>query len=190
MTLQDLILETIRDPASAARYLMGWNVPRRALYEGILAVAALNTLLGSAMYLAAPDDVLALPLFGTPFALFVVIAGTFVFMANLFYWGGRAMGGTGEVNDLLMLIIWLQGMRVLAQLVIVTMSFIAPGIAALMGIGVFFYGLYILIQFLKEAHGFESAMQSIGLLIGVAAGLMIGMMFLLTLAGVSVEGLA
>lgn len=190
MTWNELIVETIRDPDAAARRMLGWNLPRRTLYEAILAVSALNALLAGISNLLLPAGLELPGVFNAPLAYFVVIAGGLIIMANLFYWAGRSMGGVGEMDDILTFVAWLQGLRALAQIVVLALTFILPGIAALLAIAVSLYGVYVLIQFLKVAHGFSNAMQAVGLLIAVVAGLSIGLMLLLTLAGVSVGGLS
>ena len=190
MTFTDLVVTTIRDPEEAAHRLMGWGLPRNALYEAVIAVAALNAILLGISSLLMPQPTILPVFFTQPFIYFVVMAGGLVIYANLLYWAGRAMGGTGDMGDILTLVVWLQGLRALAQILVTVLSFVIPALAALLGLVVSIYALYVLIKFIKAAHRFGSIMQSIGLLIVVSAGLIIALMMVLTLAGVSVNGVA
>ena len=127
MNWTTLIGETLRAPANAAQRLLGWDVPRQTLYEGILAVAALNALLAGLSHVLYTSPPPFDALLGRPFILFILTAGGLIVMTQLLYWAGRAMGGQGEMSDLLLFVVWLQGLRALAQTVVFVTSIVSPG---------------------------------------------------------------
>ena len=188
MKFGDLIVETLRNPANAAEQMMGLNLSRQTLYEALFAAAIIYAIAMSIPLLLIPQDIDVPGLFGMPLAMSALFAGALVVMAHLFFWAGRAMGGQGEMNDILTIVVWLQGLRAIFQLVVVVLSFIVPGLAGLVGIAMSLYGVYILIQFLKVGHRFENGYQSAGLIVVVITGLVLGLALLLSLLGVSIEG--
>lgn len=193
-----LALDTLRDPKGTAHRIMGWNLDRATLYMALLAVAAVNTLLASTPVVLSPGGVdaaarAALPvlaLLERPIMFFVIVAGTLVIMIQAFFWAGRAMGGTGEMTDMMALIIWLQALRAVAQAVILAVGIAAPVLATLVALGLQIVAFWLFLHFISAAMRFDSLLRAFGLLIAVATGLFIGLMMILSLLGISAGGIA
>lgn len=193
-----LALDTLRDPKGTAHRIMGWNLDRATLYMALFAVAAVNTLLASTPVVLSPGGVdaaarAALPvlaLLERPIMFFVIVAGTLVIMIQAFFWAGRAMGGTGEMTDMMALIIWLQALRAVAQAVILAVGIAAPVLATLVALGLQIVAFWLFLHFISAAMRFDSLLRAFGLLIAVATGLFIGLMMILSLLGISAGGIA
>lgn len=194
----ELALDTLRDPKGTAHRIMGWNLDRATLYMALFAVAAVNTLLASTPVVLSPGGVdaaarAALPvlaLLERPIMFFVIVAGTLVIMIQAFFWAGRAMGGTGEMTDMMALIIWLQALRAVAQAVILAVGIAAPVLATLVALGLQIVAFWLFLHFISAAMRFDSLLRAFGLLIAVATGLFIGLMMILSLLGISAGGIA
>ncbi|MEO0379419.1 MAG: Yip1 family protein [Pseudomonadota bacterium] len=193
-----LALDTLRDPKETAAQIMGWNLDRGTLYVALFAVAALNVLLASTPIVLSSGGIdaaarAAMPILGVlerPIMFFVIVAGTLVVMIHALFWAGRAMGGTGEMTDVMVLIIWLQALRAVAQVGILVVGFIAPILASLVALALQLVAFWLFLHFISAAMRFDSLLRALGLLIAVATALFLGMMLLLTLTGFSAGGLA
>lgn len=194
----DLAVDTLRNPKEVAQRIIGWHLDRQTLYFALFAVAAVNAILASAPVVLAPDSIdpaarAAIPLLALlerPFALFAMIAGGLLVMVHGLVWAGRALGGHGELTDMLALLTWLQALRAAAQAFVLVLSLIVPAIAGLVALVVAIVAFWLLLHFVSAALRFDSLFRAFGLLIIVLAGLFIGMMMLVTLTGVTAGGLA
>jgi len=195
--LQQLAIDTLRDPKGAAEQIMGWGLDRNTLYMALFAVCAVNTLLASLPIVLSSggmDEALraALPILAlmeSPLAFFAIVAGTLIMMIQGLFWAGRAMGGTGSLTDMMALIVWLQALRAVAQVAILFLGLAVPGLAGLVALGLQLVAFWLFLHFISAAMRFDSLLRAFGLLIAVATGLFLGMMLLLTLTGFSAGSL-
>ena len=193
-----LAIDTLRDPKGTAERIMAWNLDRTTLYMALLAVAAVNALLASAPIILSPGEVdaelmAALPILSImqrPIMFFMLVAGSLVLMVHGMYWVGRAMGGKGSLLDILAVLTWLQALRAAAQIGILVLGFAVPALAGLVALGVLVVAMWLLLHFISAAMRFDSLLVAFGLLIGVVAGLFVGLMLIITITGVSTGGLA
>ncbi|WP_299725835.1 YIP1 family protein [uncultured Tateyamaria sp.] len=191
-----LAIDTLRDPKRTAHQIMGWNLDRGTLYMALFAVAAVNTLLASTPVVLSPGGVdaaarAALPLLALlerPMMFFAIVAGTLVIMIQALFWAGRAMGGEGEMTEMMALVIWLQALRAAAQAMILAVGFVAPLLAGLVALGLQLVAFWLFLHFISAAMRFDSLLRAFGLLIAVATGLFIGLMMILSLTGFSAGG--
>jgi hypothetical protein len=193
----DLAVDTLRAPKATATRIMDWNIGRTELYMALIAVSAINAFLAgvSGVLSPAPTDpaaVQAVPMLAVlerPLALFVLIGGGLVVTVHALFWAGRAMGGTGTLTDMLVLLTWLQALRAAAQAVVLVLSLAVPLFAGLVALGVVAVAFWLLLEFISAALRLGSLFRALGVLVAVMAGLLIGLMLLLTLTGVTAGGL-
>lgn len=192
-----LVRDTLRDPKETATRIMAWNLDRGTLYMALIAVASVNAFLASAPVILNPggvDEVMraAMPILALlerPIMFFVIVAGTLIIMIQALFWAGRAMGGTGEMTEMMALIVWLQALRAVAQVIILLLSLVVPALGGLAALGLQLVAFWLFLHFISAALRFDSLFRAFGLLIAVAAGLFVGLMVILTLMGVSAGGL-
>lgn len=188
----DLAICTLTTPKDAAARIMAIQLPRSELYTALLAVSALTAVLASASAMMGPPvppEVMAqmpvLALFERPLALFVLLAGGLVVMVHALFWAGTAMGGTGRLEDMIALFTWLQALRVVAQLGIIVLSLVIPAIATLVALLVSVLAFWLTLNFIAAGLRLGSLLKAFGVLFAVVTGLLIGLMFLITLLGLA-----
>ena len=187
--LTDLVVLSLRDPRKAAEQIIGWHLSREALWTALALAAAVNTLIFSVSVVLQPSA--AMPAFFTsPLAMFVLLAGVLVVTTHGLYWTGRSLGGTGDFGDMLSLVVFLQVLRIMAQIVIFVVMFVAPGLSLILSLATGIIGVWILVNFIAAAHRFSSMGRAIGTLLIAMAAIVLGLSFLLSIVGIAAQGVA
>lgn len=185
--VKDLAIETIKSPRSAAQKILALNLSRDVLWSGLVLVAALNSIIYS-FSLFLGDTSMLPPLFRNPLPFFVLVTGVLILMVHGFYWSGRALGGHGELGDILALIVWLQALRAAAQAVMFVLLLVAPVLGQLFSLVVGILGLWITLNFITEALNLPSVMHAVGVLVLTAVCIVFGLVILAGLFGFNAMG--
>lgn len=180
---RDLVMITVTDPAAAGRRLIDLDVPRSALWLGFLIAPVLNTILLFGPSLLFGQRVmlpgfLAAPL---PYAVFAV--GGLAASITAIFWTGRIMGGSGRIEDVAAVTIWLQLVRDLAQAILLVLQVLFPLVAVLLALAVTFYSIFILLHFINAAHRLGSLGRSAGVLIMAVVAVAMVALVLMSVAG-------
>ncbi|MBE9635356.1 YIP1 family protein [Salipiger mangrovisoli] len=185
--LLSLAWQTVLAPRDVARTLLDLRLSREALLTGFGLVVALNALLVGLMQLGGELGSVA-GLMPVPMALFlaVMLAGSIAALT----WAGRSFGGRARLEDVAVLLIWLQGLRALAQLGVALVGAVSGGLAVLLVLAALLVGLWILVAFLDEAHGFGSPLKALLVLILATLALLAALMMILSLLGAGPNGMA
>lgn len=183
--LTDLVRTSLTTPRVAARRVIALQLDLSTLLMLLVLVTVGNTLLFS-LSLALVPPVADLPgLFANPLLYAaVMVAGVLGFTALLTRIGA-GLGGTGRLPEVMAVSVWLQFLRLLAQLAIVAATLVLPPIAVILTLVVTVFGLWLFISFLQEAHGFQGPMKALVTAGLSVLGLSVGVALLLTLIGVS-----
>lgn len=182
--VQSLVGQTLRDPRAAAARLLGMGVPDDARWLGFVIVIILSVIVGQASIMlmgegAMGGGLLFMAMFQASILLGMVVAVQGV---------GRALGGTGDFPDTLLLVAWLQFVMLVFQLAQIVALVIVPpffGLMTLLALGWF---MWMLTHFIMALHGFTSVLKvAVGIVFsffGVAMALAI----LLSLLGLAPDG--
>ena len=185
--LKELALETIQSPRTAAKKIISLHLSRDVLWSGLFLVACINSIIYSfSLFLG---DTSALPtLFRNPVLFFTLISGVHVLTVHGFYWTGRALGGQGDLGDLLALLVWLQGLRAIAQAVMFVLMLVSPITGQLFSLGVGVLGLWITVNFITEALRLPGLMRGVGVIVLAAVGIIFGLAILIGMIGLGAMG--
>jgi len=185
--LKPLALETLRSPRSAAQKIMDLWLSRDVLWTALVLVAVLNSILFGLSLLS--EDVSQLPSFmRNPVTFFFIVAGVQVMSVHGFFWAGRALGGQGDLGELLSLLVWLQALQLAAQGVLFVATILSPGIGDLLSLAVSGMTLWITVNFITEALRLPTLMHGAGVIVLAAVGIAFGLMILIGLIGVGAMG--
>ena len=183
-----LVVETVRRPADAARRIIGWRIESSLLWMGFALTVVLNTLLfhvSSLVYPASPGGLSVPVLFSSPFLYALFMGLGLLLMTLVLSRVGNWLGGHGQFQDVLALLVWLQFLRLAAQLAVLVLVLLLPPFAALVTLAIGLLSLWILLNFIKAAHGFASLGRSFATLILAILGISVGLSVLLSLFGFS-----
>jgi len=103
---------------------------------------------------------------------------------------GNWLGGEGGLGDVLVLIVWLQALRLAVQLVATVLTLVAPGLALILLMAVNLYGLWIFVNFIDVAHRFGSPLKALGVIALAGIGIVLGLVLMLSLIGASTVGVS
>lgn len=188
LDLRDLVVTSVRDPATAARSLMDMHLPREALWTALVLVAVLNTLLYGISNLLVPGPSPLPAGLEAPGLYFAFVAGGLVLTIYAIFWTGRALGGQGQIGDVMVVIIWLQTLRVAVQVAALVLILISPLLSALLIFAAALLGVYILVHFVNQAHALGSLGKSAGVLIASVLAMVLALSLILSLVGAPFTG--
>lgn len=187
--LKDLALETLRDPASAARRILSMGLSSQAIWTGVALVAVVNTLLYSLSILQFEGMTGAQTGMNLPILYLALLSAAMVIGALVLQWIGKMMGGTAEFLDLLVLLAWLQGLRAVAQAALIALMMVSTSLANLAALALGLYGLWLMAQFVNTAQGWDSLGKAIMSLVLAGVGFVLALSIFVLLIGASSMGM-
>ncbi len=154
--------------------------PQRDRWPGVvlLIVAMGFGMLGN---FSGIDDVVAYALIlwvGAILLIFTVM----VFLLTIM---GRFLGGRGDLDAVMKITVWLQALRLLAQIIISVLSLAIPFLGSLFALAVGVWGLWVLVVFIAAAHQFETV-KGFGTLLGTFVATVFALSILSGILGLGV----
>lgn len=188
LTLRDLFLQTLRDPSQAAALILETPLNRGAIYTALLAGAALNSVVTGVSLQMFPLPQEWPGFLSSPLVYFALVAGGLLVFTHLLTWAGRTLGGVGEVDDLLKLMVWMQFVRVALQVIGLVLTVLLPLFGGIYGIAVAALSIWIVLHFVKAGHALSSLGSAALVLFITFVGLIVGLSLLLALTGLGPMG--
>ncbi|APX88732.1 hypothetical protein BV394_02455 [Brevirhabdus pacifica] len=177
--------DTVTDPKGVAHRLMGLGLPRPVLWQAVTLVVVLSVMLAQVTAFLAPMAMGMEAMLGGPLVLGVIQIGLTVLMILGTFYIGRGFGGTGTLDDTILLIAWLQVVMILLQVVQTVLLVVLPPLAAVVGVAGLVIFVWIYINFVAALHGFASlGLVFAGAVVSLLGGLF-GLSLILTLIGIS-----
>ncbi|MCP4822042.1 MAG: YIP1 family protein, partial [Shimia sp.] len=174
----------------AAAVLRNISVDRSTGWMILVLAITLNTLayFGSIALFPVPAEV-AFPLLTKPFLVFAMLGTTTFLFVIGFFWVGKILEGRGGFETVLLMVGWLQFMRLAVQLASVVLMLILPGLSQIFVMASGLYGLWVVINFIKVAHEFETLGKAVAVVVFSALGLTVGLSVFLSLFAATVIGM-
>ncbi len=184
-----LALRTITEPRVVASELVAMNFERRILWLALFLVVVLNTLIYQLSLIIAPPPETLPSFFTSPVPFAGLVGAGLVLSVYALTFAGRFLGGKAKLEQIMTLLIWLQYLRFAVQVIMILLMPVLPGLAGLLVFAASLYGMWLLLQFVDVAHGYNSLFTSFGALVFAAIAIMLGVAILLSLIGVQNMGL-
>lgn len=189
---RDLVIETIRAPRDAAGRLLGMDVPRDVLWMALALMCVLNAIVYSVSLQISPPspDVAGVvpAAFQSPLLFALFLFGALVITVFVLHWIGRSLGGQAGLWDILVLLTWLQVLRLLFQVAVLVLSLVSLSLSALVVLGGSIYAIYILAAFIDRAHGFDNLVKALGVMVLAIVAIAVGVSMLLAVIGGAIMG--
>ncbi|WP_297772272.1 Yip1 family protein [uncultured Roseovarius sp.] len=188
-----LLTQTLFAPREAARVLIGLGLPKQWLWMALALMAVLNSIVYSVtLQMSPPSDPMSMammpPAFHSPLLFTLFLFGALAITVLALYWVGRMLGGQAGLSDVLVLVCWLQVLRLILQAAVAFLVVVLPTLAALLIFVASLWGIYILIGFVDSAHRFENMLKSAGVILLSLVAMAVGLSVLLSMIGVAAMG--
>lgn len=184
ISLRALVATTVTNPAEAARQLLSLNLGRETLWLALVLAVVLNALLHVLTNILVPVDDPELQLLTNSLVTYVALAGGGLLLSiAAFFYVGRKMGGAGSFEDVMVLMVWMQFLRVLVQVISLIFMLAIPGLFVLLAFAAAILWLYIIVHFIDQAHRFGSPLKALGVLVLSALAIAVVVTVLLSLVG-------
>ena len=188
LPLQPLILMTVTAPEKAARSILSVAWPRKAMWNSLVLIIALNAIIYSLqeMLFPLPSEVVFPRLM--PLVYFAVVLALQVVFIHTLQASCRWLGGQGTIDGLLAVVVWLQFLQLVLQLAMTVLFLVAPVLAGLLNLAVTFFGMLIFANFINEVHQLKSLWRAFGALMMASIIIALALSLLLGLTGPSFLG--
>lgn len=181
--LISLIRLSILTPKEGAATILSFSPGRDILWTALALIAVVSGVLStlSTYVVPAASADMGEHLLSSPVLFTGVLAGILLLTVICTHYIGRGFGGTGEFNESLLLVAWLQLVLVAVQVVQLGIALVSPEIAQLIGVASLFLFIWLYVNFVAVLHGFASLpMVLVGMMISMFA-VGIGLSILLSL---------
>ncbi|SPF80667.1 YIP1 family protein [Pseudoprimorskyibacter insulae] len=176
LPMQARVIQSVQAPRAVADWLIRLQLPRNTVLLAFALVVVLNTLLTGITLLGDPMAALAGPL-AAPWVMAVVFALMVLIFAACIASIGRMMGGQGRFDQILLMLTWMQALRILVQIAVLIVAFISPGLALIGAFVASLLGIWIFLNLVDVVHAFGSLLKTLGVVflgfIGMAVALMV-----------------
>lgn len=189
----ELVGQTLFSPRAAADRIMALWLPREWLWMALALMSVLNGIVYSlSFHLGSPPDDQALQMvpaaFRSPALFTMFLLGALVVTVLALTWIGRILGGTGEVQQVLALIVWLQVLRLGVQLALVLLALALPLGGLLLVLVASVWGLVIMVAFIDRAHGFDNGFKAGAVIVLAVLAVIVGLSAVLSVFATAVIG--
>lgn len=185
----DLAKKTVVDPAEAARRLLALDLGREVLWLALALAIVLNAALQATSNLILSSMGVEVPaLVGSVIPYAAVVGGGLIVTIVAFHQIGIRMGGTGTFSDVMVLLVWLQFLKVLVQAAGMIFLLTVPILSALLSAVAFLVGIYITVHFIDQAHRLNSLAVATGVLVLSILAIAVLAILLLSLVGGPITG--
>lgn len=183
-----LVWQSVVDPAGVARWLLMLDLPRAVLWQALALVTVLSVLLVALTQGPLPSGSAGAsagggPIVLSPFTYGIILGASLALLALALFVTGLGMGGVGEFNGALVLVVWIEVMAMTARTAVVFLSLILPmtgGLATMAAVGLLGW---MLLHFTNVLHEFGSLWKSAVTLVFAVIGISLGITLVLTILG-------
>ena len=187
-TIRALVLQSFRDPSTAAHRLLAMRLDPAILWLALVLVSVLNALLFFALQLAMPGPGQMSMGLGPVAYAGTTAAALAACVVGLTY-VGRALGGRGDIGAMLLVVSWLQFVGLVMQVVLVLVDLALPMLAMGLTIGFLFISLWITLHFLAVGHGMSSLLRAFAMVFLTAIVLSFALSFVISALGIAPQGM-
>ncbi|MEM9581986.1 MAG: Yip1 family protein [Pseudomonadota bacterium] len=192
--LLQMVQFSVQSPKQGAQMVLDAKPAREILWLMLALVVALSVILAQLMTYMVPvpnDTGTLMPFQSSPVMFALIMWGLLVLMVFCTHYIGAMFGGTGEFDDSLTIVIWLQTILLVIQAAQLVIALVSPSISGIIGLLFGLFSIWIFINFVAVVHAFQSLTYVfIGLILsvfGVVFGLSMLFVFISILFGLDLQ---
>ena len=196
--LKPLFLGTLKKPRAGVRAIIAMRLPSQGLWIALSLVSIVTSLILSILMQAAtampgrPPELgmffETMPGSGSPIIFALLRWGQAVLIVFMLYWVGRVLGGQGALDDVLAAMTLLQAVAFIVLFGLSLLGMVLPVLPALAILVFLIWFLWALVVSLDEAHGFESPLKAVGVLVLSFFGVLVGISVMTAMIAAIVGG--
>ena len=160
LSLKSLFMETLTAPREAASQLIALGISRRTSIMGVVFTVCITVMLFFLDLNSSANSIILPLLMHHPLILALVMIFGTLWSAFVIGFFGRILGGTDNIDDILVLLAWGQAVQVSFQVMATLISFLSIQLAALFQLGVFFIYIWIFVSFIDVALKLENLLKA------------------------------
>ena len=172
-------MESLYNPKQGMTRVLGWNLDRGSLWLAAVLVVIISVLLNGILVMIRPELLSGPQLIPTsPFLQTLVIWGGLVMSVYGAHFIGRMFGGTGEFDDSMHAMIWLQTIMLVFQAAQIVLMILSDGLGAMVSMAAFVLTVWLFVNFVALIHGFKSLWMVFAGFIASSIGLAFGLVII------------
>lgn len=184
-----LAWNSVTAPRDVARLLLATNLPNQVLWLCFSLVIVLNTLMFALSLMVMPTGDMIGPVLGSPVVFGAMLGLSVAALVVAVTLCGRPFGGRATFQQIGILVIWLQALRVVLQGVVVLLGPVSLFLSGLVISAATVVGIWIFVNFIDVAHEVGSLLKSGLILLLAVVGMMLGLSMIFSLLGVQTGGI-
>ncbi len=190
MSLQTLAIQTILQPAEAARAILSRDWPREVLWTGLFLGLVLNTLFFALQQVMFPvPDAAQVIRMGVTSYLMMNLAIQLALIGGVTV-AGRFLSGQGRMDQVMALMVWLLVLQAAGHAVMLLVIMLSPMLAVLMNLVIVAAGFFIMLHFVNEVHRLGSLFKAFAVVLMAGVLVIAALTVFLNLFGFSILGLS
>lgn len=170
---------------------MSVSMPRRYRWEALFLIVVLSVFLTqlTMVFIGQTGGIIfGGPELNAPLILGLMQLVMLVVMVFAIYLIGRRAGGTGSLDDSILLVTWVQFILLCLQVLQTVAFMLVPVVGNILGLAGFALFFWLLANFVAELHGFKSAGQVFVSILIAMVGFAILLSVVLSVFGLEVAG--
>lgn len=174
ISLKNLLTTTLTRPRDGARAIINLNLSTQVLWMALALISITMSAIVSGLFhmMPIPDEATAelvqsMLFYSAPIGFALLNLGNAVLSIFVLYWSGRLFGGTGDMRDVLSVIVLFQATVIALLVGIAILSLLLPSLSAFVFVIFAVWVIWAMISVIHVAHRFDSIAKSIAVFLMV-----------------------
>ncbi len=168
IAIKDLLRTMLTRPRDAARDVIALNLSTQVLWMALALISITMSAIVSGLFHMMPipneeaaQAVEAMLFYSAPLGFALLNLGNAVLSIFVLFWSGRVFGGTGDIRDILAVVVLFQATVLALLLAIAVTSLLLPLLSAFAFLGFAIWVLWVMVSIIDVAHRFENIGKAI-----------------------------
>ncbi|MEO3414184.1 Yip1 family protein [Roseovarius sp. CAU 1744] len=168
ISIRNLLRTTLTRPREGARDIIALNFANQELWMALTLISITMSAIVSALFhlMPVPEDdtgevIRSMLFYSSPIGFALLNLGNAVLSIFVLFWSGRMFGGTGQIRDILSVIVLFQATVIVLLFAIALVSMLLPFVSLLAFVLFAVWAIWAMVSVIAVAHGFQSIGKAI-----------------------------